>query len=127
MKGPDRQSGGLDYFQTRRHCWQMSVLLHESGTEDQTYMYMIPSTFPKLPWQKVGMDLFECQKFAYLKIVDYYSRFIKIAKLDRATADALQKISSQDTAYLKRLLRTMGHSLTSMHSVSSQKSTSFTI
>ena len=32
------------------------------------------------------MDLFEWQKLAYLIIVEYYSRFIKIAKLDRATA-----------------------------------------
>ena len=50
---------------------------------------MIPSTFPELPWQKVGMDLFEWQKLAYLIIMDYYSRFIEIAKLDRATADAV--------------------------------------
>ena len=35
------------------------------------------------------MDLFECKKFAYLVIVDYYSRFIKIAKLDKATAEAV--------------------------------------
>ena len=40
---------------------------------------MMPSTFPELPWQKVGMDLFEWHKLAYLIIMDYYSRFIKIA------------------------------------------------
>ena len=34
---------------------------------------MIPSTFPELLWQKVGMDLFKWQKLAYLIIVDYYS------------------------------------------------------
>ena len=35
------------------------------------------------------MDLFEWQKLAYFVIVDYYSRFIEIAKLDRATAEAV--------------------------------------
>ena len=35
------------------------------------------------------MDLFEWQKLAYLIIVDYYSRFIEIAKLERTTADAV--------------------------------------
>ena len=50
---------------------------------------MKPSTFPKLPWQKVGMDLFEWQKLAYLMIVDFYSRFIEIAKLDRTMDEAV--------------------------------------
>ena len=49
----------------------------------------IPSTFPELPWQNVGMDLFEWQKFVYLVIVDYYSRFIEIAQLDKTTAEAV--------------------------------------
>ena len=49
---------------------------------------MKPSIFPELSWQKVGMDLFEWQKLVCLKIVDYYSRFIGIAQLDRTTAEA---------------------------------------
>ena len=35
------------------------------------------------------MDLFEWKKLAYLIMMDYYSRFIEIARLDRATADAV--------------------------------------
>ena len=34
---------------------------------------MITSPFPELMWQKIGMDLFEWKKLAYLIIVDYYS------------------------------------------------------
>ena len=49
----------------------------------------IPSTFLELPWQKIGMDIFKWQKLAYLIIVNYYSRFIEIAQLDRTTADAV--------------------------------------
>lgn len=47
---------------------------------------MISSPLPELPWQKVGMDLFEWGRIMYLIIIDYYSRFIEVAKLDRATA-----------------------------------------
>ena len=42
---------------------------------------------PELPWQKVGSDLFEWNKSTYLLIVDYYSRYIELAKLRNTTAD----------------------------------------
>ena len=48
---------------------------------------MISSPLPELPWQKVGMDLFEWKKATYLIIVDYYSRFIEVARLTRMTAE----------------------------------------
>ena len=35
------------------------------------------------------MDLFEWKKLAYPIIVDYYSRFKEISKLDRTTAEAV--------------------------------------
>ena len=92
---------------------------------------MMPSTFLELPWQKVGMDLFEWQKLTYLIIVDYYPRFIEKAKLDRATADAVilhcKNIFSRHSIPEEVLLRIMGHSFTPMHSVGSQKGTSFTM
>lgn len=47
---------------------------------------LISSPFPELPWQKVGMDLFEFKKSTYLLVVDYYSRYIEIAKLKQLTA-----------------------------------------
>ena len=36
----------------------------------------------------IGMDVFKWKKLVNLITVDYYSRFIEITKLDRATADA---------------------------------------
>ena len=41
-----------------------------------------PTPLPSLPWQKVGTDLFEWKTLVYLLIIDYYSRWIEVAKLD---------------------------------------------
>ena len=48
---------------------------------------MTPSLLLKLPWQVVGTDLFEWNQATFLLIVDYYSRFIEITRLNRLMAD----------------------------------------
>ena len=45
-----------------------------------------PTALPSLPFQQVGTDLFEWEKKTYLLVVDYYSRFIEIALLNRTSA-----------------------------------------
>ena len=50
---------------------------------------MKPTPLPELPWQRVATDLFEWQKATYMLIVDYYSRWIEIARLDQLTAKAV--------------------------------------
>ena len=50
---------------------------------------ILPFPFPKLPWQRGGMNLFEWKKLTYLIIVDYYSRFIEVAKLDNTSAGSV--------------------------------------
>ena len=42
---------------------------------------------PTLPWQKVGTDLFEWKDSTYLLIIDYFSRYIEIAKLHHTTSE----------------------------------------
>ena len=42
---------------------------------------LMPSKFPELPWQKVGTDLFFWKNTCYLLLIDYYSRYIELAKL----------------------------------------------
>ena len=42
---------------------------------------LMPSELPERPWQKVGADLFTLNNCNYLLLVDYYSRFVEIAKL----------------------------------------------
>ena len=44
---------------------------------------LTPTTLPHLPWQKVASDLFVWKQATYLLVVDYYSRYIEIARLDR--------------------------------------------
>ena len=47
---------------------------------------LIPGQFPDSPWLKIATDLFEFKQQQYLLVVDYYSRFIEIAKLENTTA-----------------------------------------
>ena len=47
---------------------------------------MMASELPDRPWQKVGSDFFYFRGQTYLLVVDYFSRFIEIAKLTSTTA-----------------------------------------
>lgn len=49
---------------------------------------LIPSEFPERPWQKVATDLYE-QNGTYLLVVDYFSRYIEVAKLSSTTSPAV--------------------------------------
>ena len=54
--------------------------------QQQRAQPLVPSELPELPWQKIGTDLFEWKGDPFLLYVDYYSRYIEIAKLNRTTA-----------------------------------------
>ena len=56
---------------------------------------LIPSPFPGRPWEKVGTDLFEWKKSNYIVVIDYYSRYIEIAKLSSTTSsDVVRHLKS---------------------------------
>ena len=59
----------------------------ECCREQRRHQPLIPSPLPELPWQKVATDLFEWKQHTYLLIVDYYSRYIEIARLKSTNAD----------------------------------------
>ena len=44
---------------------------------------------PTLPWQRVASDLFEWKKANYLLIIDYFSRWIEISKLELTTSSSV--------------------------------------
>ena len=48
---------------------------------------LILTELPELPWQNVAMDLFDWKKQTYLVIVDYYSRFIEVTRLEKLTSE----------------------------------------
>ena len=50
-----------------------------------------PAAFPQLPWQKVASDLFVWKNSHYLLVIDYFSRFIEIAKLTSETTGGVIK------------------------------------
>ena len=62
--------------------------------QKQRHQPLIPSPLPELPWQKVATDLFEWKQCMYLLIVDYYSRYIEIARLNRQTAEVINHTKS---------------------------------
>lgn len=50
---------------------------------------MLPIEIPKLPWFKVGSDIFELNKKYYLIIVDYYSNYVEVSKLNNITTETV--------------------------------------
>lgn len=61
-----------------------------TGSSCKVTFYRTPSNMldkqvepliPPLPWQKVGVDLFEYKSFLYVIVIDYFSHFIEITKL----------------------------------------------
>ena len=65
------------------------------------------------------MDLFEWKKLTYLIIVDYYSRFTEVAKLDNTSAGSVilrcKNIFARH-GIPEEVLQVMDHRLTPMHS-----------
>uniref|UniRef100_A0A1A8V0X7 Gypsy retrotransposon integrase-like protein 1 n=1 Tax=Nothobranchius furzeri TaxID=105023 RepID=A0A1A8V0X7_NOTFU len=50
---------------------------------------LMPTEFPTRLWELVGADLFEWSNSQYLVVVDYFSRYIEIAKLSSTTSAAV--------------------------------------
>ena len=50
---------------------------------------LIPHQVPRIPWSKVGMDLFSINKSIYLIMVDYYSDYWELEELTDCTASTV--------------------------------------
>ena len=65
---------------------QLATLFHNCSTcckfQNQSVEPLIPSVLPTLPWQKVATDLFKWKGANYLLVVDYFSKYIEISKLN---------------------------------------------
>ena len=48
---------------------------------------LITTNFPKLPWQRVGTDLFEYKGTQYVLVIDYFSCYIEITKLSSTSSE----------------------------------------
>ncbi|XP_049270744.1 uncharacterized protein K02A2.6-like [Rhipicephalus sanguineus] len=71
---------GKDIAQTVANCQACSI------ERTQFSEPMIPSETTELPWQKIGIDLFEMKGAVYLVVVDYHSRYPELALLDQGTS-----------------------------------------
>ena len=50
---------------------------------------LLPTEFPKRPWQKFASDLFELNGQMYLLVIYYFSRYIEIAKLFNTSSQSV--------------------------------------
>ena len=62
---------------------------------------LMSSSFPSLPWERLAADLFELAGKVYLTVVDYYSRWFEIRRLN-------DQSSSRVISVLKELFSTHG-------------------
>ncbi|KAJ0174696.1 hypothetical protein K1T71_009804 [Dendrolimus kikuchii] len=50
---------------------------------------LMPIHIPELPWHKVGSDIFEFKNKHFLLLVDYYSNFVEVCKLNDLTSNTV--------------------------------------
>ena len=44
---------------------------------------------PMKPWDVIGADMFQLKNKNYLSLIDYYSKFLVIKRMNRLSADSL--------------------------------------
>ena len=62
---------------------------------------LITTPLPSYPWERIAADLFELKGSMYLLVVDYYSRFVEVQKLNSTTSTSV-------ITYLKSLFSRFG-------------------
>ena len=60
---------------------------------------LIPTPIPACPWQRIAVDLMEFKKVQYLVVVDYFSRYIELSKLESTlSASIINHLKSRDAS-----------------------------
>ena len=60
-----------------------------SKLSNNTAEAAITSELPDRPWQKLAADMFELKGEPFLLVVDYYSRYVEVAKLTNTTSPSV--------------------------------------
>ena len=60
---------------------------------------LMKSTLPDYPWQVIGTDLFELNGTKYLLVVDYFSRYPEVTKMNSTTSPATIAVLKSVFAY----------------------------
>ena len=70
--------------------------LRHRNNQPKEPMMMHP--IPDRPWSKVGADIFELNGKHYLLLVDYYSNFVEVEKLDSLTTSGVIQMMKRNIA-----------------------------
>jgi len=65
----------------------------------------MPSVLPERPLKKVGADLFTLNNSDYVLVVDYYSRFVELAKLKIRRCYSTPKVNLFQTWHSRAFLQ----------------------
>ncbi|KAK3098958.1 hypothetical protein FSP39_024697 [Pinctada imbricata] len=50
---------------------------------------LMTTNLPSRPWEKLGTDMFEYKGSQYLLVIDYYSRYVEVAKLTSTSSETI--------------------------------------
>lgn len=53
---------------------------------------LIPHEVPKVPWAKVGVDLFHLNGQDFVLVIDYYSKYVEIGVLKTTVSEAVIRL-----------------------------------
>ena len=67
-----------------------------SYQSNQARELLISHEAADLPWQKIGADVFTLDETDYLYVVDYYSSYFEIDRLETKTAKGITEILSAE-------------------------------
>lgn len=53
---------------------------------------LMPKNIPKAPWEMIGLDFFHFRNAEYLLVVDYFSKYVEIVRMETTTSSKMIEI-----------------------------------
>ncbi|XP_064464578.1 uncharacterized protein K02A2.6-like [Ornithodoros turicata] len=66
-----------------------SCIICQSGQKANPHQPLLDRDLPTRPWEKLAVDLFHCQGATYILVVDYFSKYVEVKRMDTTTATSV--------------------------------------